>query len=66
MNELACMNCGYPNIFYLHCKIRCTNCGFMLDCSDLDVGGEAQRASQHPACDAAPDSMPAQKGRPQS
>jgi hypothetical protein len=42
--EFRCMNCGAPNLYYLHCKIRCENCGFLLDCSDLDVGGELQRA----------------------
>jgi hypothetical protein len=43
--NLLCMNCGHPQVFYLHCKIRCANCGFLLDCSDLDVGGEIQRAA---------------------
>jgi hypothetical protein len=42
---LVCMNCGHPQVVYLHCKIRCANCGFLLDCSDLDVGGEIQRAA---------------------
>jgi hypothetical protein len=40
------MNCGAPGLFYLHCKIRCENCGFLLDCSDLDVGGEVMRAQK--------------------
>jgi transcription initiation factor TFIIIB Brf1 subunit/transcription initiation factor TFIIB len=42
--ELVCINCGFAHIVYRHCKIVCENCGFMLDCSDLDVGGEVQRA----------------------
>ena len=43
------MNCGAPRLHYLHCKIRCENCGFLLDCSDLDVGGEVKREKSHPA-----------------
>lgn len=42
--EMHCLHCGFPNLIYQHCKIRCENCGFMLDCSDLDVGGEVKRA----------------------
>jgi transcription initiation factor TFIIIB Brf1 subunit/transcription initiation factor TFIIB len=41
---LDCMNCGFPNLLYRHCKIVCQNCGFMLDCSDLDVGNEVKQA----------------------
>ncbi len=45
-NQLACDNCGFPNeMVYRHCKIVCQNCGFMLDCSDLDTGNEIKQAS---------------------
>jgi hypothetical protein len=53
-NTLVCMNCGHPNIYYLHCKIRCDNCGFTLDCSDLDVGGEVQRAARRTKAEQTP------------
>ncbi|MFP4322986.1 MAG: hypothetical protein ACLFTK_11085 [Anaerolineales bacterium] len=46
MGQQTCLNCGYTTLYYQHCKIRCENCGFMLDCSDLDIGGEVQRAQQ--------------------
>ena len=45
MDAQTCMNCGAISLLYHQCKIRCQNCGFMLDCSDLDVGGEVKRAT---------------------
>jgi transcription initiation factor TFIIIB Brf1 subunit/transcription initiation factor TFIIB len=42
----VCENCGFPNeMIYHNCKIVCQHCGFMLDCSDLDVGNEIKQAS---------------------
>lgn len=46
MDTFTCDNCGFPNaMIYYRCKIICQNCGFMLDCSDLDVGNEIKQAS---------------------
>lgn len=32
--DRRCWLCGAPTR-YLHCKITCTACGFMRDCTDL-------------------------------
>jgi len=31
---VPCMNCSAP-LMSLHCKLVCTNCGFVEDCTDL-------------------------------
>lgn len=35
---MACEVCGHSTV-YLHCKVRCFNCGHFLDCSDLEIPG---------------------------
>ncbi len=29
-----CDICNGPMVIELHCKLRCTNCGYTRDCSD--------------------------------
>ena len=29
-----CLLCGHDTVVENKCKIRCTNCGFIRDCSD--------------------------------
>lgn len=46
----TCHVCGHSTV-YLHCKVRCFNCGHFLDCSDLEIpGGEVE--SPEPSTDA--------------
>lgn len=37
---MTCEVCGHSTT-YLHCKVRCFNCGHFLDCSDLEIPGGA-------------------------
>jgi rubredoxin len=46
-DPLLCPQCGAGRLDYRHCKIRCGVCGFMLDCSDLDTGGEVVHAAKN-------------------
>jgi hypothetical protein len=39
----TCERCGHATMS-LHCKIRCSNCGHFLDCSDLEIPGGAGEA----------------------